>query len=87
MILRGFINLKRLLSLPERMENSLLASTAAVSVRTRAEMEFLPLKNLAATLETFPGISFFAPRWAGARSVGNATRFLRAAAKQSICWF
>ncbi len=35
----------------ERMENSLLASTAAVSVRTSAEMEFLPLKNLAAALE------------------------------------
>ena len=40
------------------MENSLFASTAAVSVCTRAEMEFLPLKNLAAALETFPGISF-----------------------------
>ena len=42
----------------ERIENSLFASTAAVSVRTSAEMEFLPLKNLAAALETFPGISF-----------------------------
>ena len=42
----------------ERMENSLLESTAAVSVRTSAEMEFLPLKNLADALETLPGISF-----------------------------
>ena len=42
----------------ERIENSLFASTAAVSVRTSSEMEFLPLKNLAAALETFPGISF-----------------------------
>ena len=42
----------------ERMESSLFASTAAVSVRTGAEMEVLPLKNLAAALETFPGISF-----------------------------
>ena len=42
----------------ERMENSLFESTAAVSVRTSAEMEFLPLKNLADALETLPGISF-----------------------------
>ena len=42
----------------ERMENPLFASTAAVSVRTSAEMEFLPLKNLADALETLPGISF-----------------------------
>ena len=42
----------------ERMETSLLESTAAVSVRTSAEMELLPLKNLADALETLPGISF-----------------------------
>ncbi len=42
----------------ERLENSLFESTAAVSVRTSAEMEFLPLKNLADALETLPGISF-----------------------------
>ncbi|MDE0504080.1 MAG: TonB-dependent receptor, partial [Candidatus Poribacteria bacterium] len=42
----------------ERMLNSLFESTAAVSVRTRAEMEFLPLKNLADALSTLPGISF-----------------------------
>ena len=42
----------------ERMQNFLLESTAAVSVRTAAEMEFLPLKNFADALETMPGISF-----------------------------
>ena len=42
----------------ERMEHSLLESTAAVSVRTDAEMEYFPLKNLADALETLPGIAF-----------------------------
>lgn len=42
----------------ERMEHSLLESTAAVSVRTGAEMEYFPLKNLADALETLPGIAF-----------------------------
>ena len=42
----------------ERIEHSLLESTAAVSVRTNAEMELFPLKNLADALETLPGIAF-----------------------------
>ena len=42
----------------ERMANSILESTVAVSVRTASEMELLPLKNFADALETLPGISF-----------------------------
>ena len=42
----------------ERMGHSLLESTAAVSVRTDAEMEYFPLKNLADALETLTGIAF-----------------------------
>lgn len=42
----------------ERIEHSLLESTAAVSVRTNTETELFPLKNLADALETLPGIAF-----------------------------
>ena len=42
----------------ERMVNPLFESTAAVSVRTAAEIGVLPLKNLADVLGTLPGVAF-----------------------------